>query len=226
MPRSAGSGGVTGFLSENSASEGLLRSIGFYWTLPVPWAGFTKLPKSVEDASKHSRSIRYQAQRVRRWVKEESCILIHEEAFLETQADRGTSAVLPEVERLLKMAEAQDAQLVLVNFADAFHWRAHSPLWSRLQGDPRVMALDPAPLLMDGAWFTPVEHFRSWQDISAAHAALKPQVRAALAARLQQMKGEGKSFAEISRVLNAEGVTTPNGKPWRADNLRKLIAVI
>lgn len=198
-----------------------MRSIGFYWTLPVPWAGFTKLPKSVEDAVKASLSIRYQAERVRRWVNEEGGVLIHEEAFLETQADRGTSAILPEVERLLTKAAALDAQLLLVNFADAFHWRAHSPLWSRLRDDPRVMALDPAPLLMDGAWFAPMEHFRSWQDIARDRLAMKPLAKAEIEKRLQAMRDQGTSFTEIVRILNSEGVTTPNGKPWRADNLRK-----
>lgn len=203
-----------------------MRSIGFYWTLPVPWAGFTKLPKSVEDAAKISRSIRYQVERIRRWVKDQNGTLFHEEVFLETRADRGTSAILPEVERLLAKATALDASLVLVNFADAFNWRAHSPLWSRLEGEASVMALDPAPLLMDGAWFTPVEHFRSWQDINAAHSALKPSVKSELTTQLRAMKDYGASFAEIARVLNAEGVTTPNGKPWRADNLRKLMGEI
>ena len=201
-----------------------MRAIGFYWTLPVPWAGFTSLPKSVEAAMTISRSIRYQAERVRRWAKEDGSTLIHEVVFLEVRADRGTSAILPEVEALLKKAEALDAQLVLVNFAEAFYWRAHSPLWSLLKGEARVLALDPAPQLIDGVWFAPEEHFRSWQDIAAAHTALKPGVKAALSKRLLDMKEGGASYAEIARVLNAEGVTTPNGKSWQADNLRKLLA--
>ena len=41
------------------------NAVGFYWTLPVPWAGFTDLPKDIDAAVKASRTIRYQVQRVR-----------------------------------------------------------------------------------------------------------------------------------------------------------------
>ena len=41
------------------------NAVGFYWTLPVPWAGFTALPEKIEDAAKVSRTIRYQMQLIR-----------------------------------------------------------------------------------------------------------------------------------------------------------------
>ena len=64
--------------------------IGFYWTLPVPWAGFRDLPNDADEASGLSRTIRYQRDRVRRWVKEEKGELIDETVFLETEPDRGS----------------------------------------------------------------------------------------------------------------------------------------
>ena len=203
-----------------------LRIIGFYWTLPVPWRGFTRLPKGIDEAAAASRSIRYQRERVWRWAKDEGGQVVAEEAFLETRADRGTSAILPEVERLLAKAEAMGATLAVVNFAESFHWRPHASLWGRLQAEPRVMALDPVPVLIEGQMFDPVTHFRAWGEMAEAHTALKPKAKAEIAARIRTMKDTGASFAEIAKALNAEGVTTPGGKPWRADNLRKLLAAL
>ncbi|ETD88910.1 recombinase family protein [Rhodobacter capsulatus] len=203
-----------------------LHIIGFYWTLPVPWRGFIRLPGGIDEAAAASRSIRYQRERVWRWAKDEGGQVVAEEAFLETRADRGTSAILPEVERLLAKAEAMGATLAVVNFAESFHWRPHASLWGRLQAAPRVMALDPAPVLIDGQMFDPVTHFRAWGEMAAAHTALKPKAKAEIAARIRRMKDTGASYAEIAKALNAEGVTTPGGKPWRADNLRKLLAAL
>ncbi len=42
------------------------RFLGLYWTLPVPWAGFTSLPKDAKAAAAQSRTIAYPRERVRR----------------------------------------------------------------------------------------------------------------------------------------------------------------
>jgi hypothetical protein len=47
------------------------RFVGFYWTLPVPFAAFTALPDDIDAAAEKSMTVRYQRERVRRWVKEE-----------------------------------------------------------------------------------------------------------------------------------------------------------
>ena len=200
-----------------------MRVISFYWTLPVPWLGFTTLPKSVDEAAAASRSIHYQRERVRQWAKDEDGQMLHEEAFMETKADRGTTAILPEIDRLLARAQALDATLAMVNFAESFHWRPHTALWGRLQAEDRVMALDPVPVLIDRQFFDPTAHFRAWTDMAETHTALKPQAKVQIAARVTAMKQGGASYTAIADALNAEGVTTPSGKPWRADNLRKLL---
>ena len=46
--------------------QGNTRAVGFYWTLPVPWAGFTDLPTDVDEAAAQSRTIRYQRDLIRR----------------------------------------------------------------------------------------------------------------------------------------------------------------
>ena len=201
-----------------------MNYIGFYWTLPVPWAGFTTLPRKVAEAAGKSQSIRYQMERVRHWVKDHKGVLIHEEAFMELRADRGTSDIQPEVKRLLAMAEIRDAELVVVNFAETFFWRPHGHLWATLADQARVMALDPAPMMLDGQLFTPSDHFRTWVHRAEAHAAEKLAVKAALGQRIRAMKDKGLSYTLIANALNDEKVTTPNGKPWRADNLRKFLA--
>lgn len=212
------------------------RYLGLYWTLPVPWAGFTQLPKDVEKAAKASRTIRYQRERVRRWVKEEGGTLIAEEVFLELAPDRGTEHILPAVDRLLSRAKADGAKLVLVDFSEAYGWRRHAALHEHLAAQPALhVMLDPEPLLIieEGALavagsltgaFDPAGHFRAWREVEATHAATKPQRKAHLASAIAARQGEHASLAALAQALNADGLTTPTGKPWSADNLRKFMA--
>ena len=66
------------------------NAVGFYWTLPVPWAGFTKLPKDIEEAAKASRTIRYQCELIRRYARDNGYRLVDEKVFLEIEPDRGS----------------------------------------------------------------------------------------------------------------------------------------
>lgn len=102
--------------------------IGFYWTLPVPWAGFSHLPRDVDAAAAKSRTIRYQRDRVRRWVRDEPGELSAEEVFLELAPDRGSEHVLPLIDKLLDRCRSQSARLVLVDFSVAYGWRRHGPI--------------------------------------------------------------------------------------------------
>lgn len=201
-----------------------MNFIGFYWTLPVPWAGFTSLPDDPDAAAKASRTIRYQVERVRRWVKAEQGSLIAEKVFLELQPDRGSEQIVPEIDRMLALAQKNDAKLVLVDFAEAMRWRKHGPLWDRLEDSGDCIALDPAPLLLDQKAFDPVQHFRSWRQIDEAHAALKPEARVALQTKIADLKAQGDTYAAIAADLNASGTATVTGKAWTADNVRKLLA--
>lgn len=199
--------------------------IGFYWTLPVPWAGFTSLPTDPDAAAKESRTIRYQVERVRRWVKDDGGQLIDEEVFLELAPDRGSEQIVPTIDQLIAKANAHKARLVLVDFSEAFQWRKHGALWDRL-GDSRIcVRLDPAPLLLDGKAFNPVRHFRRWRQIDEAHIAAKPELRAALIETAKSLREDGATYVAIAAQLNASGDLTPNGKDWTADNVRKLLAL-
>jgi hypothetical protein len=200
------------------------RYVGFYWTLPVPWAGFTSLPKNPEAAAKASRAIAYQRERVRRWVKAEGGQLVHEEVFLELAPDRGSEHILPTVDCLLARCRAGKAKLVLVEFWDAYGWRRHGPLAERLEANTEFcVLLDPVPLTSAEGHFDPVHHFRVWREIEAAHAAGKAERKAALAEALVGRREEQLSLKEVALALNTDGLATPTGKPWTADNLRKFL---
>ena len=70
--------------------QGNEAAVGFYWTMPVPWAGFTDVPKHVDAAAAVSLTIRYQRDLIRRYAKSHRMDLIHEAAFVEVAPDRGT----------------------------------------------------------------------------------------------------------------------------------------
>lgn len=200
------------------------KYFGFYWTLPVPWAGFRKLPADIDAAAEQSRTIRYQRDFVRRWVQEEGGTLIDEKAFLEVQADRASAHVTPEIDRVIRQCRAENAKIVLVDFSQAFGWRPHGPLWDRLrQPGVRFQALYPEPKIIDGEEFDPVEHFRSWRHIEGAKIASKADKEQHLAEMIDELKQDNLSLKERAEALNQRGATTPTGKLWTADNLRKFI---
>lgn len=198
----------------------------FYWTLPVPWAGFTQLPTDVDEAAKVSRTIRYQVERVRRWVADQNASLLGEEIFLELQPDRGTEQIVPVIEKLITRAEKLNAGIVLVDFSDAMHWRRHGFLWNRLNAWGKVMALDPVALTLAGDTLDPIEHFRERRQDEIVHASSRDDRRAAIIAVVLRRRNEGLSFSAIAIEFNATGVKTLTGKPWNGDNVRKYLAQV
>ncbi len=78
------------------------NAVGFYWTLPVPWAGFTELPTDIDAAAGASRTIGYQRALIRRHAKAEKLNLIREEVFLEIEPDRGSRSIHAPLNRLAK----------------------------------------------------------------------------------------------------------------------------
>jgi hypothetical protein len=91
--------------------------VGFYWTFPVPSAGFTSLPKDVEEAVQTSRTIRYQRQMIQQYVKSHKGQLVGELIFLELQPDRGTEHIEATLTKALALCQKNKAQLLLVDFA-------------------------------------------------------------------------------------------------------------
>lgn len=200
------------------------QAVGFYWTLPVPWAGFTKLPDRIDEAAEASRTILYQREAIRRYAKDQRYQLIHEEVFLEIEPDRGSEVIHAPLNKVEKICRAHGAVLLFVDFSAVQGWRSHGPMadWS----ERTKIAVEPVPpdeLRINGKPFDPHAHFGEWRKQQQAWTAGKP-ARAALAlARARELRDQRLSYRRIAETLNAEDLPNMSGKPWSADNLRKFL---
>ena len=201
-----------------------MNCIGFYWTLPVNWAGFTTLPADADEAAKISRTIRYQVERVRHWVKTEGGTLLREVVYLETRPDRGTAAIGDDLRLLVTTARKLGAKVVLVDFSQAYGWRSHGYLHDLLSDSDLCRPLTPDEWMIDGKRFDPVTHFRTWREVDEAYQSTKPQLKAAAQQTISGLKEAGASYAAIATELNVMGVRTVNGLAWTAENVRKFMA--
>ncbi|WP_018634177.1 hypothetical protein [Neomegalonema perideroedes] len=204
--------------------------VGFYWTLPVPWAGFKTLPKDPVEAAAASLTIRYQRDLARRWAQDHNGVVIHEKALMEMEPDRGSPEVAAEAARLLLWARAHEARLLLVDFASEGGWRAHAPLRHAvaevLARDPeRAEHLRPDAIPLEGRprIFDPQEHFREWRAAQKRRTASKPEHRALILSHLEGLRGMTR--AEQAKALAEAGLTTFAGGEWKAANLGKFLAV-
>ena len=201
------------------------KAVGFYWTLPVPWAGFTALPDNIEEAAKVSRTIRYQMELIRSYAVENKLTLIREEAFLEVEPDRGTRYVLAVLKKVEVVCLANRAILLYVDFSEAQGWRSHAPMaaWSSRAGIEAV-GLPPVPTHMDGKLFDPRTHFSEWRERQDGWSAGKDQRVAAAMSRARALRAENMTYDKIAGLLDEEGLRSASGKRWSADMVRKMLA--
>ena len=96
------------------------------------------------------------------------------------------------------------------------------PSASRQNADICVL-LDPVSLTTDAGTFDPVEHFRAWREVEGVHAAGKADRKLELAHAIAQRQEEQLSLKELAQALNADELTTPTGKAWTAESLRKFL---
>jgi len=200
------------------------NAVGFYWTLPVPWAGFTRLPEEIDEAAKVSRTIRYQLEAIRRFAKDEAYHLIHEEVFIEIEPDRGSEFILEPLRRVEKTCRMSNAALLFVDFSEVQSWRSHMALknWLR-RAQIETIPLFPAELLIDGHTFDPQMHFRTWREKQSRWAMSKPERAANALSLARALRGQGVSYQKIADTLNAENLRNLSGKLWTADNIRKFL---
>lgn len=199
--------------------------VGFYWTLQVPWVSFTDLPQDVDAAAEASRTIRYQRDLVRRWVKDNGGTLVAERVFLELAPDRASEYVMPAINELAKLCSEKGLELVHVDFQDRHHSRPHPFLRDALaRARIDALGLKPEPIMIDGETFDPIEHFREWSKLKKAHVEGKPAVAESLRGEIHRLREYGCSWKRVADDLNARGLKTLNGKPWTSDNLRKFAA--
>jgi len=196
--------------------------VGLYWTCPVNWAGFRQLSADVDAAAAQSRTIRYQVERVRRWVTDEAGTLVDEITFMDSSPDRPTDAIYEAVSRVHPICVAHNAKLVIARFG---RWRQHHFLHHRLsEMRIRFIELDPQPMTIDGLRFEPIEHFQHWANTGEAASAARR--RDAIAA-LQKAGGEIEAgpgrYEKIAQLLNQTGVKTFTGKAWTGENVKKAL---
>ena len=219
---------MSGLRNEKNRKEALLAGefVGFYWTLPINWAGFRRLPADIEAASAKSRTIRYQKHAVRNWVADNGGRLIKEIIFMELSPDRGTPAVTSELAKVRELCTDGRATLLYVDFAEAFHWRRHPHLNAYLQqNDISFIPLPPEPLVMDGKPFNPIKHFEtSRAKHQAKTRSLRELATYELLAAAERHLRDGGTYVSIRDELNERQIRTPTGKLWSEDTVRKTLA--
>lgn len=197
--------------------------VGFYWTLPVKWARFYRLPPGLDAAAAKSRTIRYQRERVRRYVAEARGELVDEVAFMDLRPDRGTGAVVEALKRVRERCTMGGATLLFVDFSEAFRWRPHRPLREYIeQQGLNHLPLTPDPVPLDGQpCFDPIKHFAAWRQRDGRRQERHEQALSELiAAVAASPKGPG-HYEAVANLLNACGQGTATGRPWTAENVRK-----
>ena len=205
--------------------------VGFYWTLPVPWAGFVKLATNVDEAARTSKTIRYQVERVRGWMRnQKDAELIDEIVFIDIRPDRATEALLEVIKRARIKHAQRNATLVYVDFSTRKLWRSSEYLrgdWDEPENidfiwkPGQVERLEPVPL--DGAWkFDPIEHFVGWRKEEKAkrNRFWNDTVPTLVDLLLLSTENDGR-WASIAEQLNAQGKRTATGRHWTAEAVRK-----
>jgi hypothetical protein len=197
--------------------------VAFYWTLPVPRRGFRTLPPDVESAARRSRTIRYQLECIRRYVRNEKGHLVAEAAFIEMEPDRGTEAVQDELDRIIPTCVAHKATLLFVDFSQVHHWRPHTFLLHYLkERGVSHETLWPSEELIDGRFFDPIRHFRRWQRRHEGDApAMRDRARDELLAIMQSLPIAPGRYRMAADALNERGITTATGRRWTAEGVRK-----
>lgn len=199
-----------------------LKTIGFYWTLPVRWAGFTRLTtKDAGKAAEESQSIRLQREIIQRWTREHRGELIHEQVYLEIAPDRVMHHVVDDVlEPLVRLAVEHDAKVLYVDFGREIGWRSHHFL-ERFVGE-HIDHFMPVALHHDEAENFK-RHFASWRESHTQWMNGKEGRGQAALRRAEELQTEKLSFPKIAEQLNHEGLKSLSGKDWSGDNLRKFL---
>lgn len=196
------------------------KAIGFYWTLPVTWAGFQDIGTNAEQAARESRTIALQREVVRRWTKAHGFALVEEHALIEAAPDRGTDKAVLQARALVEKAAALNASILLVDFGSALQQRTHLKLSQFIGAHAdRFELIWPDPDHEEAFR----QHFATWRDAQRKWTDGK-QTRIALArVRAAQLKAAGHTLEAIAWQLQTENLRSPTGRPWTADILRKVL---
>lgn len=227
-------GGSVGIfrIHRHQGARVLRKAVGFYWTLPVPHVGFHTLPKNVDEARELSLTIRYQCELVRRWAKEEGFELIHEEAYIELEPDRGSDMMIEgPLTELVALCRKTGASIAYVDFSKEQGWRSHKLMerWlERHSGGASAIDLQPIwpnETMINGTEFNPVDHFQMWRKRQEQWSAEKVLRAAAARVRATELRARDFSWPSAAKALNEEGISTLTGRDWTGDSLRKFLRI-
>lgn len=200
-------------------------AVGFYWTLPVPWAGFSKLPDDIEDAARASRTIAFQRTLIHTFAQRNHLTLVHEAAFLEINPDRGSPLIHQALDKAGDRCRELSAVLLFVDFSAVQGWRSHEPMlqWLR-EAEIDTLPIEAEPVTLSGKVFDPYQHFSEWRAKQREWTDGKEKRAEIAYQRAMGLRANGFRNPEIARALNEEGIRSLSGKPWTSDGIRKFLA--
>jgi hypothetical protein len=199
--------------------------VGFYWTLPVKWADFRRLPSDVEGAAAASQTIRYQRERVRQWAREEAVSLVGEIAFMDVRTDRATEEVRDTLVKARRLCAERQAVLAYVRFEERNMWRSNPHLRQHAEElGLELVGLSPDPLTLDGRRFDPVAHFKRWRIADKEQMGdLRREAYQGLEQALSIVPEGSGRWETIAQRLNSKGVRSLKGSTWTPENVRKVV---
>ena len=197
------------------------KAIGFYWTLPVPWARFNTIDTGdAAAAAQQSKTIALQRQAVQAYAKAEGYDPIHEATHIEVAPDRGGAEIRGELQKLAALAREQGGVILYVDFGQAIDQRSHQYLRDYVGNHAGLFA----PVALDWTHEEAFRaHFGTWRVRQTEWTAGKAARVAAAKARTAELKAQGHKLPQIAQMLEAEILRSASGKPWTADSLRKAL---
>ena len=199
--------------------------VGFYWTLPITWADFRRLPSDIDGAAQASRTIRYQRERVQQWVRAEALSHVGEIAFMDVRTDRATEEVREALKDARRLCAHQHAVLAYVAFEERNLWRSN-PHLRRQAEEPglELVALFPDPITVDGRRFDPIAHFKASRVAERERMGeLRRDAYAGLERALSVVPEGAGRWDAVAERLNRTGVRSLKGSTWTSENVRKVV---
>lgn len=199
--------------------------VGFYWTLPVTWADFRRLPGDVDGAARASRTIRYQRERVRQWARSEVVNLVGEVAFMDVRTDRATEQVAAALVDARRLCIRRHAVLAYVAFEERNLWRSNPHLRDQAERlGLELVALSPDPITVDGRRFDPIAHFKASRVAERERMGeLRREAYAGIERALSAISEGAGRWQAVAERLNQEGVRSLKGSAWTSENVRKVV---
>ena len=199
--------------------------IGLYWTLPVMWKCFYDLPSDLDAAAARSKTIRYQRERVRRWVETLGAPgeIVRHIHYIDVRPDRATEVGIGELAPVVELLKRKERTLVFIDFAIGARWRPVKPLKKYLDAQGfDYEAIPPDPVPLDGhPAYDIIKHFENWKLRHGEHQARHQHALTELiAAAASVPEGPGR-YATVAEMLNARDEGTTTGRKWTASNVKQ-----